>query len=73
MDSYSLYVCAIVIQVTELCMPLWFCCSLWNFKQYVAGQHVCKMLRGCEDYSSKTVAVNDDYKALNAIILCIIH
>ena len=32
-DSYSLYICAIVIRVTELIMPLWFCCSLWNYKQ----------------------------------------
>lgn len=32
-DHYSLYVSAIIIQVTELGMPLWFCCSLWNFKQ----------------------------------------
>ena len=32
-DGYSLYVCAIVIRVTELIMPLWFCCSLWNYKQ----------------------------------------
>lgn len=32
-NSYSLYVCAVVIRVTELIMPLWFCCSLWNFKQ----------------------------------------
>ena len=32
-DSYSLYICAIVIRVTELVMPLWFCCSLWNYKQ----------------------------------------
>ena len=30
---YSLYVSAIIIQVPELGMPLWFCCSLWNFKQ----------------------------------------
>ena len=32
-DSYNLYICAVVIRVTELVMPLWFCCSLWNFKQ----------------------------------------
>lgn len=32
-DSYSIYICAIVIRVTELIMPLWFCCSLWNYKQ----------------------------------------
>lgn len=32
-DSYNLYVCAIVIRVTELIMPIWFCCSLWNFKE----------------------------------------
>jgi len=32
-NSYNLYVCAVVIRVTELIMPLWFCCSLWNFKR----------------------------------------
>lgn len=32
-DSYNLYICAVVIRVTELIMPFWFCCSLWNFKQ----------------------------------------
>lgn len=32
-DSYNLYVCAVIIRVTELIMPIWFCCSLWNFKQ----------------------------------------
>ncbi len=32
-DGYNLYVCAIVIRVTELIMPLWFCCSLWNCKE----------------------------------------
>ena len=36
-DSYSLYICAIVIRVTELIMPLWFCCSLWNYKQLSLG------------------------------------
>ena len=36
-DSYSLYICAIVIRVTELIMPLWFCCSLWNYKQLSWG------------------------------------
>ncbi len=35
-NSYNLYVCAMVIRVTELLMPLWFCCSLWNFKQSVS-------------------------------------
>jgi len=32
-DGYNLYVCAIVIRVTELIMPLWFCCTLWNCKE----------------------------------------
>ena len=34
-DSRSLYVCAILIRVTELVLPVWFCCSLWNYKQSV--------------------------------------
>jgi hypothetical protein len=38
-DSYSLYICAIVIRVTELIMPLWFCCSLWNYKQLSPSGH----------------------------------
>lgn len=32
-DQYILYVGAIVIRVTELCIPVWFCCSLWNYRQ----------------------------------------
>lgn len=31
-DSQSMYIGAVVIRVTELCVPLWFCCSLWNYK-----------------------------------------
>ena len=32
-DNYSIYVASIVIRVTELVMPVWFCCSLWNYKK----------------------------------------
>ena len=32
-DNYSMYVASIVIRVTELVMPVWFCCSLWNYKK----------------------------------------
>ncbi len=40
-DSYSLYVCAIVIRVTELVLPVWFCCSLWNYKKLVSPCSNC--------------------------------
>ncbi|CAI8037965.1 hypothetical protein GBAR_LOCUS21192 [Geodia barretti] len=32
-DDYSQYVASLVIRVTELVMPVWFCCSLWNYKK----------------------------------------
>jgi hypothetical protein len=32
-DNYSIYVASILIRVTELVMPVWFCCSLWNYKK----------------------------------------
>ena len=35
LDQHSQYVGSLVIRVTELALPIWFCCSLWNCKQLV--------------------------------------
>ena len=32
-DNYSQHVASLVIRITELVMPVWFCCSLWNYKK----------------------------------------
>ena len=52
MDHYSLNVASLVIRVTELVMPVWFCCSLWNYKKCVcvcvrACVCVCACVRAC--------------------------
>lgn len=32
-DAHSLYTSDLVVQIIELLLPIWFCCSLWNFKR----------------------------------------
>ena len=34
-NSHSVYTGNMVIHVIELGLPIWFCCTLWNFKRLV--------------------------------------